>query len=266
MIITCPNCQSRYEVEAQALGARGRKVECANCHSNWRAMPDAETGNEDQLFSSADEQELDAFFEAEEASAAGVGALERISDEDAHEPLTDEDRTRLAERRKQLKKRQEVLKRNLPRARLRRAFRMAMAVSLMTIIGGGIYLREPITRSLPDMAGVYAAMFMPVNVIGIEFDNVHTLRTLRDGASVLQINANLVNIRGQQTPVPPVRVSLLNEDGGVLYEWSVVPRAHVMQADDWLEFTTQLTSPPEGAARLRLSFLEHPLNDNGGAN
>lgn len=35
MIVTCPNCATRYIVDPQALGAMGRTVRCANCQNTW---------------------------------------------------------------------------------------------------------------------------------------------------------------------------------------------------------------------------------------
>ncbi len=35
MVVTCPNCRSRYAVDPQAIGAAGRTVECARCHHRW---------------------------------------------------------------------------------------------------------------------------------------------------------------------------------------------------------------------------------------
>ncbi len=42
MIITCPACQTRYTVAAEAVSApRGRKVRCASCGHVWFYRPDA---------------------------------------------------------------------------------------------------------------------------------------------------------------------------------------------------------------------------------
>ncbi len=268
MIITCPNCQSRYEVAAQALGERGRKVECASCHAAWKALPIPEPQPADKMFSAEEEAELDAAFEEEEARAAlakPASPPAQVEKPKPVPPATPEEAARLYERRKALEKRQQLLKRNLPQARLRRAWRMVLTIALLTLVGGGIFLREPITRMVPDMAGIYAAVGLPVNVVGIEFEEVKTLRSLRNGAEVLSITANLVNVSGRSVPVPPVLVSLLDAEGEVLFEWSVVPQVQVMQAGDWSEFSTQLTSPPEGAADLHLSFLEHSSGNSSAA-
>lgn len=267
MIITCPNCQSRYEVAAQALGERGRKVECAACHANWKALPQSDDAAPpgDRIFSAEEELALDDAFEREAASVdaqtparppqrpAVTTSIDTGEDQTAAAP---EETNRLARQRKALEKRQMVLKRNLPQARLRRAWRMVLAVVLMTLIGGGIYLREPIVRAIPDMAGVYSAIGLGVNIIGLEFSEVNTLRAMRDGVEVLQITANLLNVAGHQVAVPPVIVGLRDADGNLLFEWSVVPQVQVLQPRDWTEFSTQLTSPPAGAADLNLSFLE----------
>lgn len=35
MRLTCPSCASEYDVDAAAIGARGRMVRCANCEAEW---------------------------------------------------------------------------------------------------------------------------------------------------------------------------------------------------------------------------------------
>lgn len=37
--IACPNCNARYQVPAEALGAAGREVACSSCGTVWHARP-----------------------------------------------------------------------------------------------------------------------------------------------------------------------------------------------------------------------------------
>lgn len=46
MIITCSACSTRYRVDAEKLGHRGRTVRCSNCRHTWfEAAPSSEKGN-----------------------------------------------------------------------------------------------------------------------------------------------------------------------------------------------------------------------------
>ncbi|MFT9121504.1 MAG: zinc-ribbon domain-containing protein [Zymomonas mobilis subsp. pomaceae] len=45
MILTCPACHTRYEVQDGMITANGRRVRCANCGQSWIAYPDENTEN-----------------------------------------------------------------------------------------------------------------------------------------------------------------------------------------------------------------------------
>lgn len=45
MILTCPNCRTRFLVADQAIGTEGRRVRCGNCQHMWFAEPDQPAGD-----------------------------------------------------------------------------------------------------------------------------------------------------------------------------------------------------------------------------
>jgi hypothetical protein len=93
-----------------------------------------------------------------------------------------------------------------------------------------------------------------VNVVGLEFSNVSSLRTLRDGKEVLVVSAQIVGLTAEPVAVPAVVVTLLDGHGQGIYEWSVTPSVRDLMAGERSTFDTQLTLPPGDAARVRLSF------------
>lgn len=43
MIITCQNCQNRYQIDDKDIGDKGRKVRCDSCKHVWTQIPDQPT-------------------------------------------------------------------------------------------------------------------------------------------------------------------------------------------------------------------------------
>ncbi|MCB1517325.1 MAG: zinc-ribbon domain-containing protein [Hyphomicrobiaceae bacterium] len=326
MIIICPNCNARYELAANAIGNAGRKVQCANCQTSWRAFPEPEPApvakaapdpapkpgakpeaksqakpetraksepdagktegtlarkskveEDDSLFDALAEAELDAVFEKEarknpprkekaEPAAETTKALENGEDEPGEAqgvqstqvPAADgEDEDAVQKRREALQKRHEVLARNLPHSKFRRWFRMSAGVLLMTLFLGLFLFRDGLVWAFPQLAGLYQGVGIEVNVIGIEFKSVNTVRALRDGVETLMIKADLVNVSSRQVNVPRVRVELIGADGNLLYEWNATPQARVLRPSESVEFSAQLASPPLDAVDMRLGFVEN---------
>lgn len=274
MIITCPYCHTHYQVADGSLGAQGRKVKCAQCAKAWQAKPEparplepiesdrlAWEQDDDTLFDPASEAELDADFETEPKKSMSRKKTAVQSGEDIAESDADDDNLldaplagplRIGPKR--LAERQKALARRLPRARARRMAIAVCGVVLFMLIGGGLTFRDAVVRVFPELASVYAAFGMPVNVVGISFSDVRTLRSLRDGGEVMQISARLTNVSNRQVSVPPVLVDLVNANGLSVYQWTVNPAVQVMAPGDLFTFETQVSSPPDGAARVRLSF------------
>lgn len=264
VIIACPQCGTRYQLDRAVLGEHGRIVQCAKCQHEWEARapelpPQVEA---DAIFEDA-EALLDAQFAREAAAAAAFGQGSPAADlrsAIAPRPRVDPDSAQRAEaallhRHKQaFSRRRQTLHRQLPLARFRSAARVAAVGGLVLLVAGGVVWRQPLVEQFPDLAGVYAMAGLPVNVVGLEFADVRTLETLSEGSVVLTVSGRIVQVSDRLVSVPAVVVTLLGKDGSSLYEWSVTPDAHDLAPGEAVAFETRLTRPPPGAERLRLSF------------
>lgn len=286
VVIVCPHCATRYQVPAETVGSKGRQVQCAHCGRTWQAFaekmiepvapkpvpPTVIKGgagkDPDQMFDAAAEAELDAEFEAEEKAVAETvepaaeqvrsieeikaaiapKAPEPVSTQKPPDPVADK------KRQKAFTQRQDMLTRQLPLARVRRMLRITGLVALALIIGVGFSFRTDVVRMFPDLAGTYEALGLGVNVVGLEFRDVKTLLALRRGADVMQVDARIYSVAPGKVDVPPVVVTLLNDENLPLYEWSVAPSVPSLGPGEVVDFSTQVTDPPEGATRVRLTF------------
>lgn len=229
----------------------------------------------DQMFDSAAEAELDAEFEAEQRAAAEapeptaleaksadqMRSIEEIKaaiapkpQEAAPEPDKPVDPKAKKQREKAFDDRQTSLNRQLPLARVRRILRVTGLCTLVLLIGSGFSFRTDIVRMFPDLAGTYEALGLGVNVVGLEFRDVKTLLALRRGSDLMQVDARIYSVAPGKVDVPPVVVTLLNDENLPLYEWSVAPSVPVLQSGEVVDFSTQVTAPPPGATKVRLTF------------
>lgn len=280
-VIVCPHCGTRYQVPAETLGPQGREVQCAHCAKSWLAIPDsaaalapaappAPVRDPDRLFDERTERDLDAAFVAEEQAVLAATApaaapepqaapsIEEIKAAIAPKPRPPEgprvDARLKRMRDKAFARRQSSMTAKLPFARIRRVARLVTLGLLLALIGGGVAFRTEIVRHLPDLAGVYAAMGLEVNTVGLEFRDVHTLLTQRRGAGLIEVDARIYGVAPRTVVVPPVVVTLLDAQGASLYEWSVTPDVRDLEPGEVVDFTSQLGSPPAGATRVRLTF------------
>lgn len=291
MIIICPNCDTRYQVAQNAIGAAGRKVQCANCSESWQAMaekeepkpkpklveqpaaPEVEEPEDDRLFDEADEAALDEVFSREEEKNAPAKAADTAGD-DASEtdaaPKADDKAKRPVknsfdaalnkQRQMAMHIRQMKFAKNLPMGRIRGNARLVGLCLLACVIFGGSYFRTDVVRMFPDLAGIYAAIGMKVNVIGLEFRDVETLRALKNGSDVMVVSGRIQNITGRRVKVSAVVVSILDEAGSSLYSWSVTPAAQSIGPREIVEFETQLNAAPQGAYTVKLVFADGRAN------
>jgi predicted Zn finger-like uncharacterized protein len=253
MIITCPHCQTKYQVTYEAIGSAGRKVQCAHCQQAWQQRPLTKKDEEEpEVFDEIAEDGLDEAMQAEESAvAAEVAARLEVERRAAAGKV---DPALVRKRQKAFSRRQSARAAELPLARLRRSLRVAGFVLLAAIAATAYFGRVMVVERFPAMAGIYEAAGLGVNVVGLDFSNVSSLRTLRDGKEVLVVSAQIVGLEPDPVTVPSVVVTLIDAHGHGIYEWSVTPSVRDLMVGERSTFDTQLTLPPGEAERVRLSF------------
>ena len=273
MIISCPHCQTKYQVTYEAIGSAGRKVQCAHCQEAWQQAPlpkeEPPTPEARKAVEAIAEDGLDEALVAEEKAVAAElaqrVAKEAASKGAAKKTKSDDDARRQADagkidpsvirkRQKAFSRRQHAILAEQPLARLRRAVRVIALLMLCAVVAGAYFGRVQVVQRYPAMAGVYEAVGLGVNVVGLDFSDVTTLSTLRDGKAVLIVSAQIVGLMPEPVPVPAVVVTLIDARGRGVYEWSVTPSVRDLMGGERATFDTQLTLPPGDASRVRLSF------------
>lgn len=278
VIITCPNCQTRYKLGSDALNAAGRQVQCAACSELWYATPgfpepaaarrDPDPSDDelifradsDTLFSAADEEMLDASFLRTQPPAAKPAPDHPPAEPEPapapHDPRPSIDSAGNRARIEALARRRNGMLAAQPIARFRRIFRIAIIALLIAGVAATFALRTEIVSAVPQLDGLYRLAGLKTNVIGLDFTEIKTLRTTQNGNPAIVVNAKISNITNRITFVPSVLVSLLDSAGTIVYEWTVTPATRNVLPGDTLAIDAQLIGPPQGVTNIRLSFVD----------
>ncbi|MEJ1160327.1 DUF3426 domain-containing protein [Prosthecomicrobium sp. N25] len=119
-----------------------------------------------------------------------------------------------------------------------------------------ILARASLVEAVPSLAGLFRAIGLPVNLRGLAFQSVETLRELDSGQQVLVVEGAIANVSGETRAVPSVRLSLRGDDGQEIYAWSVEPKSTTVAPGASVRFRTKLAAPPDDARDVQIRFSE----------
>jgi predicted Zn finger-like uncharacterized protein len=218
MILTCPDCASRYVVDDARIGPKGRTVRCAACGGSWRAAP-AEPPLELSL-----PPAIDPPAEARPA------------------PLPKRLRAKAEEKRKS----REAVAAGVAWAGLGAGF-----VALML---GAALFRVDVVRLWPQAASAYAFARMPVNPTGLAIEGVQGQPNLIGGHAALSVTAVERNVETEPRASMPLRVILYDKAGKRLASMVAAPPARLVAPGDTRPFAVNFIDPPTESASFVVEF------------
>ena len=137
-----------------------------------------------------------------------------------------------------------------------RAARMPAHILLLAcIVAALIGWRGTIVKHAPQMASLYAAIGMPVNLRGLTFTEVKVSRDIHDGVAVLVVEGTIASTASKPVEVPRLRFAMRNEAGGEVYAWTAMPTREVLEPGETLPFRSRLASPPGEGRDVTVRFF-----------
>ncbi len=132
----------------------------------------------------------------------------------------------------------------------------AVFLAACLVVTGTWVFRQTIVAAAPDLAGLYSALGAPVNLRGLVFGRIETLREIDNGQPVLVVEGSLSNATKQMREVPALRFALRGPDTQELYAWSIDPKSTTIESGDTIRFRTRLAAPPDQATEVQVRFVE----------
>lgn len=227
MILTCPECATRYFVDDGRLG-QGRTVRCAACGSAWRA---------------AAEEALVLTVSDEEGAVAGPAealSFRPVEAADLSAPELPRAFRAAAEQRR--------------RARAAAALGAVWTVlgcALAGLLAAAYLFRVDVVRLVPRTASAYALIGAPVNPVGLAFRSVKASGGQVPGQ--VAVTGQIVNLRAERVTAPPLRVSLVDAKGRTLSQ-RIAPSPATIPPLGSVPFSTLLPDPGARAADVAVAF------------
>jgi predicted Zn finger-like uncharacterized protein len=238
MILTCPQCETRYQADASKFSGASRKVRCAKCGHVWLQEPPAPEAPEpgSEIFAKAEPAPVAAKMPPEPQPSAFAPTAEKVA-----APVS------AVRKRAPLQWRQHIGV---------AAGWLGLVVVILLLGWSALAYRQQIATVWPQASSVYAALGLHVNTRGLDFVDVAYHSETEDGQPVLAVSGKLVNISAHELSVPAIEVTLTDDNRHTLYHWSFNSNVATLRPGETEAFLTRLSSPPSGARHLELRFAE----------
>ena len=294
MDIVCPHCETSYRVSPESLGQNGRSVRCVTCNNVWFEEPRQPAFHADApsfLAAAAPSiiqpplddvveigltassrpawehrlDDTDGFENPKDAGYAGFDGSFRQGPEFPAERMMQAGPSIVppADPKSDFDGRQDIeslaARRTTKRPSVRYlsfkpSFPAAICIMLL-LIAGLVAARTQVVRALPQTASLYAAVGLPVNLRGLVFDNIKTVRGTEDGQPMLIVEGNIVGSSDRLTEVPRLRFGVIDSAGKEIYAWTARPNRALLPPGEILNFRSRLASPPADASSITVRFF-----------
>jgi predicted Zn finger-like uncharacterized protein len=237
MILTCPQCSTRYQADAAKFQPSGRNVRCAKCGHLWHQ--------------DAPPVEVDAASDIAVVDDAPPPQPEPMPPRPAAfspSPAISRDTVRMVAPPETPSR--------LPKQLATAAGWVGLIVLILLVGWTAMTFRQQIATVWPQSASLYAALGVKTNATGIDIKDVSFQRSSQDGQSILVVSGVLDNQTSRELPVPQIRAALIDDDRHELYHWTFVPGVMTLKAGQTTKFSTRLTDPPAGARHFELRFAK----------
>jgi predicted Zn finger-like uncharacterized protein len=270
MLIVCPACTAAYRIELSTLGAAGRTVRCARCRATWfasvadlasaaLALPSGQ-GTDPPAPAPDERREGEQEHEAGGTADAAADPTSITIDNApslvpalAHETgaagASGADIETLAARRE---------RQGAGKSKRRRRARPGLPtiiLALAAVLAALVNWRAAVVRFVPQTAGLFTSIGLPVNLRGLSLDDVKTSMETHEGVAVLVVEGTIANLTRQPLELPRLRFAVRNAAGYEVYAWTALPGQPTLAPGDRAPFRSRLASPPADAQDIIVRFF-----------
>lgn len=251
MIISCPQCDTSYNIPDDSVSQKGRKVRCSACAFRWvvepTAMPEPASDDASVFGNLRHDTDVPDVEIPEAFDEAGKGAGYEQSDR----PFVPSDNAQKA-----------LTAATSPRAIVGWLLLLVLIVGLATFI----LARKQIASIIPSLTDMYEAVGLDMSIpLTLDLLDVTSEEIVDGGETIIIINGVIANDGTDGQMVPPIVVSLLDADRMALQSNIATPLEDILEAGETTTFEARFPQPPALAEQFSVAF-QRDIDENGADN
>lgn len=253
MILSCPECKTRFVVPDEAIGPNGRTVRCSECGATWFVANDPDILElEDNKTPEISKHHYDPH--SDDYDHEDVPQVDPvIEDPLSHGNYTEPQNGPAIHT---------VLRDQTERKRVRKKlfgvgliWIITLAIISTFLIAAYVF-RAQIIEKFPGANRIYNSLGIEASASGLKFYDVEGKFGENDGNPVLFVTGKIENYDNRPRPVGMIQITFKNASDEAVGEWAIEPPQPTLPAGESLEFSAQYPDPPVDAVGLTASFLD----------
>jgi len=254
MILTCPECATRFKIADDAIGSNGRTVRCSQCSATWFVAAEPDALNLDDAEKNTEMREeiirepVSDTNTNEGPSKADPGSVFGDLENSNDDPLADIGA-------------HAAVRETADRKKARRRLLGVSMIWVVTLVILALFalaaflLRAKIVEAFPGTAPIYKAIGLEANALGLEIYDIETRYGNNEGVQVLFISGRVKNFDVKTRDVELIKLNFKNASGETLTSWVVEPAQSTLKPGQAIKFASQFPNPPIDAVKLAPSFV-----------
>nr|WP_245513287.1 hypothetical protein [Enterovirga rhinocerotis] len=138
---------------------------------------------------------------------------------------------------------------------------VAAAIGILVGVPALFLFRADVVAAMPGTASVYAAMGLPVNLVGLKLAAIRSVLVEENGTPILEVSGEITNVDRAARSVPPLLISIESDSGEGLYAWSARAAEGELERGSTVPFRVRLTAPPPASRRVEVTFKDVRAHD-----
>lgn len=264
MILTCPQCQSQYDLPTEKLGTGGRTVRCVSCSHTWFQMPEVQKAAAPAELASTPQAPPPPPPPIPQAAASLQQDIEHVMDKDEaiFDAILSGVGTKAAGADAAKAARNELSPAVITHNPLGvgaaafggLTFFLCVSLTLLAVFLG----QRPIVRHWPQMALLYKTMGFHLTAPGegLRLSEIVAEQRAENQKKTLVVEGKITNMSEHSLAYPPLYVVLKNDHNLPIKEWNLKAGATRLASGETVPVMLQLPDVPEDGATIDVRVRE----------